>query len=76
MMATQTRGLPLPHLRSWRIRRFMSQLELADKAGVSKSTMNRAEAGEEAISFANIRKIAEALGIKPDDLLREPRAGE
>ncbi len=76
LMAEKTRGLPLPHLKAWRVKKFLGQSELADKAGLARATVTRAERGDEVVSFANIRKLAEVLGISPDDLLREPRNGE
>jgi transcriptional regulator with XRE-family HTH domain len=48
----------------------LSQLDLAERSGVSRPTITRAEAGER-ISFANIHKIAAALGISVHELLRE-----
>ncbi len=59
LMAEQVRGRPLPYLKAWRIEKLMTQAEVV-----------RAERGDEAISFANIRKLAEALGISTDELLR------
>lgn len=74
VMAEYVRGRPLPHLKAWRLRRFVGQAELGRLSGVSKSTIARAERGDAVISFANIRKLAEALDITPDELLnREPR---
>jgi transcriptional regulator with XRE-family HTH domain len=75
LMAEKVRGLPLPHLRAWRMRKLMAQNELAERAGLAKSTLARAERGNEVVNFANIRKLAEALGISTDDLLhRDPEA--
>ncbi len=68
-MAEYVRGKPLPYLRAWRLEKLMGQAELARAAGVTKGTMARAERGDEVVSFANIRKIAEALGISTDELL-------
>lgn len=48
----------------------LSQLDLAERSGVSRPTVTRAEAGEH-ISFANIRKLVAALGISVHELLRE-----
>ncbi len=69
IMAEYVRGKPLPYLRAWRLEKLMGQAELARAAGVTKGTMARAERGDEVVSFANIRKIAEALGISTDELL-------
>lgn len=67
-MAERTRGVPVPHLRAWRQAKYLSQLELGERAGLSRITITRAERGE-AVSFPNIRKLAEALGVTPDDLV-------
>lgn len=71
-MAEKARGLPLPHLKAWRVKKLIGQSELADRARLARATVTRAERGDEVVSFANIRKLAEALGISPDELLREP----
>lgn len=77
IMAEKARGLPLPHLRAWRIKKLIGQSELADRAKLARATVTRAERGDEVVSFANIRKLAEVLGISADDLLnREPEGGE
>ena len=76
-MAEYVRGKPLPYLKAWRMTKLMGQSELAKAAGVTKGTMARAERGDEVVSFANIRKIADALGISTDDLLnKNPEGGE
>ena len=77
IMAEYIRGKPLPYLKSWRLRKNLVQSELAQMAGVTKGTMARAERGDEVVSFANIRKIAEALGVSTDELLtKEPEEAE
>lgn len=76
IMAEYVRGKPLPHLKAWRMHKLMGQAELARAAGVTKGTMARAERGDEVVSFANIRKIAEALGISTDELLSKEPEGE
>ena len=74
-MAEYVRGRPLPYLKSWRMRKLLAQNELAARSGLAKSTLARAERGDEVVNFANIRKLAEALGITADDLLyRDPDA--
>lgn len=73
-MAENMRGHAIPHLKAWRMRRFLAQAELATRAGVGKSTVTRAERGDTVVSFANIRKIAAALGVTPEELLAAPSA--
>lgn len=76
LMAEKTRGLPLPHLKAWRVKKLIGQSELADRAGLARATVARAERGDEVVSFANIRKLAETLEIHPDHLLRDPEGGK
>jgi transcriptional regulator with XRE-family HTH domain len=60
----------LPNLRRFRLRVPLSQRELAKKAGTAASTVARIEAGED-VHPATARKLAEALGCKPADLMDE-----
>ena len=50
-----------------RLRGSMKQQELADKAGVSRSTLSSIENGK-SIELDNLLKIAKALGIEPANL--------
>jgi transcriptional regulator with XRE-family HTH domain len=67
---TKVRGRETPHLRAWRESRWINQTELAQRAGVSRATVARGEAGG-LIGWPSIRKVAEALGITPAQLLDE-----
>lgn len=54
----------------------LSRKDLADKAGVNESTIYRAERGETRLRPSTIRKLAEALGVEPDELTsRQGRLG-
>jgi len=55
------------NIKLFRLRGELSQEKLAKKAGISRSTVQSAEAGK-SIEFEHILKIAEALGIHPADL--------
>ena len=66
----RVRGVELPYLRAWRTRKAVSQGELIERTGLARSTIARAETGREVVSFPNIRKIADALGITPEQLMR------
>ena len=55
-------------LRSLRERLFLTQPELAEKAGISHITLNRLENGKQKPSFKTIRKLAKALGVEPEDI--------
>lgn len=73
-MAAQ-RGIALPYLRAWRLRRLLTQAELIEKSGVSRTTVVRAESAGGSVSIANIRRLADALSLTPDELVhRDPEA--
>jgi transcriptional regulator with XRE-family HTH domain len=63
----------LPRLRATRERRALSQRELADMAGVSRTTIVSLEQGADSPFPSTIRKLARALGVAPDELM-EPEA--
>jgi transcriptional regulator with XRE-family HTH domain len=56
-------------LREIRTRRLLTQDELAEKAGVSQSTIANIERDNAEPQFRTIRKLAKALDIEPTDLL-------
>jgi len=57
----------MPKLKELRLRLFISQAELAKRAGLAAETVNRLERGRRP-SFITIRKLAKALGVKPADI--------
>jgi transcriptional regulator with XRE-family HTH domain len=56
------------NLRSRRIEQFLSQSELARRAGVHAVTITRLEAGTTVPSMRTVRALAVALGIEPREL--------
>jgi len=56
-------------LKEVRIKKGLSQEELADIAGLDRTYISGCERGVRNISLVNIYKIADALGIKPSELL-------
>ena len=56
-------------LREVRTRRLLTQDELADRAGVSQSTIANIERDNAEPQFRTIRKLAKALDIEPTELL-------
>jgi transcriptional regulator with XRE-family HTH domain len=56
-------------LREVRTKRLLTQDELADKAGVSQSTIANIERDNAEPQFRTIRKLAKALDIDPTELL-------
>ena len=55
----------LRDLRAVRMENYLSMSELAEKAGVSRSTVLAAELGRSRPHPRTVRKLAEALGVKP-----------
>jgi len=57
-------------LRDLRKRALFTQKELADKSGVGVTTIIRIERNQVEPQGRTIRKLAEALGVKPHELVR------
>src|SRR5215213_3778362 len=58
-------------LRAVRTRRLLTQEELAERAGVSPSTVVNIERDNREPHFRTIRKLAKALDVDPTQLLGE-----
>lgn len=61
--------MQLSRLRELRERSFLSMNELAKKSGIAKITVFRLENGKTSARYATVRKLAEALGVKPEELI-------
>ena len=55
-------------LRVLRQRLFLTQPELAKKAGISHITLSRLENNKQKPAFRTIRKLAKALGVEPGEI--------
>lgn len=64
------RGVTVPYLAAWRRARLLTQKDLAERAGISRPTITRGEAGG-SISYVHVRALADALGVSPDALRYE-----
>jgi len=51
------------HISTWRKLRGLTQAQLADRANISRDTLQRLEAGEGTVSVENLLLILRALGI-------------
>ncbi len=58
----------LRRLYEWRIRRALNQAELAEAAGVARTTIVRLEHGDPKVLPRTLRKLARALRIRPEQL--------
>jgi transcriptional regulator with XRE-family HTH domain len=56
-------------IREQRVRRFMTQEELARAAGISLRQLVRIEKNEVEPHFSTILKLAEALKVEPSELV-------
>ena len=65
----------VPRLRAARERAFLTQEELAQKSGVALVTISRLEKGHREARISTVRKLAAALGVAPEELVR-PTAEE
>jgi transcriptional regulator with XRE-family HTH domain len=61
----------LPGLRRARESRLLTQRELAAKAGIAQATVVRLENQQQPAQFRTVRKLAEALGVEPRELMGE-----
>jgi DNA-binding XRE family transcriptional regulator len=57
-------------LKELRRRRVLSMRELEEISGVSHNTIWRIESGRQGAHPRTIRKLAEALGVAPEELLK------
>jgi transcriptional regulator with XRE-family HTH domain len=60
-------------VRDERLKRGLSQEELAAKANLHRTYIGMIERAEKNITLINIEKIAKALGISIDELLKETK---
>ena len=60
-------------VREERVRRNLSQEELAEKAGVHRTYIGMIERAEKNITLRNIQKIARAFGVSIAFLLEDKR---
>ena len=58
-------GCRLRHLRQ---QQNLSQEELAQRAGIDRTYVGGVERGERNLSLLNVKRLADALGVKPRDL--------
>jgi HTH-type transcriptional regulator, competence development regulator len=58
-------------LKELRRERVLSLRELEEKSGVSYNTNCRIEDGRQGAHPKTVRKLAEALGVRPSELIKE-----
>lgn len=63
---------PRQYLKEWRMVHGLTQTELAQRMGVSKSEISRLEGGNRKISISWLEGYSKALGIEREQLLTPP----
>ena len=63
----------MERLKELRRERVLSLRELEERSGVSYNTIWRIEDGRQGAHPRTVRKLAEALGVEPSDLIKEGR---
>jgi len=65
------------NLRLARLRRRLSAQQIADRAGISRSTMQNLEKGSPSVSVGNLLQVMVVLGLEKDfgDLAVDDRLG-
>jgi transcriptional regulator with XRE-family HTH domain len=58
-------------LKELRTERVLSLRELEERSGVSYNTIWRIEDGRQGAHPRTVRKLADALGVQPSELIRE-----
>ena len=58
----------MDRLKTWRVRRPLTQQELGLKSGVSPATISAIEEGVHLPRISTIRKLAKALGAEPTEV--------
>ena len=68
-MTTYTADMVLlTRLRRWRERKGFTQAELAEAAGITRAALSRLENCQAPPKPSNLRRLAKALDLKPEDL--------
>ncbi len=63
-------GVNGQRLRHLRVERALSLRALAQRSGVAFDTINKLELGHRPARLVTIRKLAEALGVEPQELMK------
>jgi len=57
-------------LRELRVERALSLRALGERSGVAYDTINKLELGQRPARLSTMRKLAEALGVEPRELMK------
>ncbi len=72
MSQTVTSTAGLPGLRAAREAKLLTQIDLAERSGVNRSTISDLEVGSRSARCRTIHQLAAALDVSPQDLVAAP----
>ncbi|MBL4786245.1 MAG: helix-turn-helix transcriptional regulator [Cohaesibacteraceae bacterium] len=58
----------VPAIKAWREYRQMTQAEVAERAGITRPALAQHETGENSMRQSTLEKLAQALGVVPEQL--------
>lgn len=56
-------------IKELRLAKFMTQRELSAASGLTEASISRIETGRHVARLKTLRKLADALGVAPEDLV-------
>lgn len=51
------------HVRGWRMVLGLTAQQISERAGITRDTLRRIEAGEPGVGFGNVAQVLRALGV-------------
>lgn len=69
-------NMPMLCIADIRKSRGLTQVQLAEKVGISQAHISRLENGDDSVSLKLLAELAQALGVRPSDLLMDRSAKE
>ena len=65
-------GVRLPSLKQWRVRSGLTQLELAERAGLDRRYLTKVETGKRGCNLFAAQRLAEVIGVELAELRARP----
>jgi transcriptional regulator with XRE-family HTH domain len=65
-------GVRLPSLKQWRVRSGLTQIELAERAGLDRRYITKIETGKRGCNLSAAQRLADVLGVELAELRARP----
>jgi transcriptional regulator with XRE-family HTH domain len=62
------------HLRAWRYKRGLNQIDLAALSGIGQDTISGLESGKHVPRARTLKKLSDALEVSVEELIDGPKA--